>query len=181
MVLVLGVLLFLASPVAAQHQSPYSGAQARPIKALSEAQLQGYLNGEGMGYAMAAELNHYPGPRHVLELAPELDLTDEQEQRTREAFEAMQSEARALGERVVEAEAELDRLFAGAEADPVSMQTVLDRIAKLQARLRGTHLRAHITMRQILNPDQIARYDELRGYTDRAAHDPAHSQHLHQH
>ena len=31
-----------------------------------------YLDGAGMGYARAAELNHFPGPMHVLELAREM-------------------------------------------------------------------------------------------------------------
>jgi hypothetical protein len=31
-----------------------------------------------MGMAKAAELNGYPGPRHVLDLSPELHLTDAQ-------------------------------------------------------------------------------------------------------
>ena len=30
--------------------------------------------GRGMGLALAAELNGYPGPAHVLELADKLDL-----------------------------------------------------------------------------------------------------------
>ena len=50
--------------------SPYVGLEAREIKALSEEQRQELLDGHGMGLALAAELNHYPGPKHVLELAP---------------------------------------------------------------------------------------------------------------
>ena len=32
-----------------------------------------------MGLALAAELNGYPGPRHVLDLADQLGLTPEQQ------------------------------------------------------------------------------------------------------
>ena len=49
--------------------SPYAGQQTRAIKALSPEDLAGLLNGEGRGMAKAAELNGYPGPVHVLELA----------------------------------------------------------------------------------------------------------------
>jgi len=37
--------------------------------ALSVEQIEQYRAGAGMGYAKAAELNRYPGPMHVLELA----------------------------------------------------------------------------------------------------------------
>ena len=50
-------------------QPPYAGMQARPIKALSEQQVADLAAGRGMGLALAAELNGYPGPSHVLELA----------------------------------------------------------------------------------------------------------------
>ena len=66
-----------------QHQgaataSPYAGEQSRDIKALSSTETNNLLNGAGMGYAKAAELNGYPGPMHVLELARPLGLTDAQ-------------------------------------------------------------------------------------------------------
>jgi len=57
-----------------EHSRTYAGQETRKIKALSEDQIQGYLAGSGMGLAMAAELNHYPGPKHVLELAEKLQL-----------------------------------------------------------------------------------------------------------
>jgi hypothetical protein len=59
-------------------QSPYAGMQTRPIKALSAEQVADLKAGRGMGLAMAAELNGYPGPAHVLELADKLDLSDQQ-------------------------------------------------------------------------------------------------------
>jgi hypothetical protein len=43
-------------------QSPYAGMQTRPIKALSAEQVADLKAGRGMGLAMAAELNGYPGP-----------------------------------------------------------------------------------------------------------------------
>jgi hypothetical protein len=65
----------LASHALAQHQ-PYTGMQARSVKALSEQQVADLQAGRGMGLALAAELNGYPGPIHVLELGEPLsDLT----------------------------------------------------------------------------------------------------------
>ena len=48
-------------------QTPYTGMQARSIKALSDQQIADLGAGRGMGLALAAELNGYPGPSHVLE------------------------------------------------------------------------------------------------------------------
>lgn len=62
--------------------SPYRGEEVRNIKALSEQEIEAYLSGQGMGYAKAAELNSYPGPKHVLELARELGLSPAQEEQT---------------------------------------------------------------------------------------------------
>jgi len=39
------------------------------------------LKGEGIGMAKTAELNGYPGPAHVLALAKELKLSNEQRRR----------------------------------------------------------------------------------------------------
>ena len=47
-------------------QSPYAGMQARPVKALSDQQIADLKAGRGMGLALPAELNGYPGPSHVL-------------------------------------------------------------------------------------------------------------------
>ncbi len=59
-----------------QHTTtPYAGLQQRDIKALDEKQIADLKNGRGMGLALAAELNGYPGPMHVLELKDQLRLT----------------------------------------------------------------------------------------------------------
>ena len=48
------------------------------MASLSDEDVQGFLDGRGMGLAKSAELNGHPGPMHVLELAEELKLTAEQ-------------------------------------------------------------------------------------------------------
>lgn len=55
----------------------YAGFHSREIKALSASDVEGLQQGRGMGLALPAELNGYPGPMHVLELADELNLTEE--------------------------------------------------------------------------------------------------------
>ncbi len=54
--------------------SPYAGQHQRVIKSLSADEQRGWLEGQGMGLARAAELNSHPGPMHALELAEPLAL-----------------------------------------------------------------------------------------------------------
>ena len=161
--------------------SPYVDEQSRTIKTLSAEDVEGYLSGQGMGLAKAAELNHYPGPKHVLALADELDLTNRQRGRTKKVFEGMQAEAIRLGERIVEKEGTLDALFADQEADPGETRRLLREIGALQSDLRFAHLEAHLKMRDLLTDEQIRRYDQLRGYDASAPPGQQHSHDDHRH
>jgi len=158
----------LSAPVAAQdhhsHHAPYAGLQAREIKALSSEEVDQLKSGAGMGLAQAAELNHYPGPKHVLELAEELGLTDEQRGATKLAFDAMKFEAVALGEKILQMESHLDGAFADGTIDEEQLGQMTAHIANLRGELRAVHLKAHLAMKQILTDEQVAAYDRLRGY-----------------
>jgi Spy/CpxP family protein refolding chaperone len=161
--------LLMAGPALAQHappghHTPYAGLEARPIKALSEQQIADLQAGRGMGLALAAELNGYPGPMHVLELADRLGLTAEQRARTEALFAAMREEAIGLGEAVIRREAELNRLFAERTADLTGLHAVVAEIGLKQASLRVVHLKYHLAMRELLTPEQTATYQALRGY-----------------
>ncbi len=150
--------------------SPYVSFQEREIKALSEDEISSLRAGKGMGFALAAELNRHPGPKHVLELAQELALTEAQVTATRAAFDAMHRKAVALGERVIAKEAELDARFASGEMDQDALEAIVSEIAAMRGGLRVAHLEAHLSMRTILSPEQVAGYDVLRGY--REGHEP---------
>jgi Spy/CpxP family protein refolding chaperone len=156
------ILLVLSSPCLAA--SPYAGQEQRPIKALSEKEVQDTLEGKGMGLAKAAELNHYPGPLHVLELAEKLGLSAAQKKQTQEIFAAMQKDAKRLGLQLVEKERALDQQFASGAITPDRLQALLTEIGGIQSRLRNVHLRAHLDQRKILTDEQVRRYDDLRGY-----------------
>src|SRR5262245_30244314 len=84
--------------------SPYSRQERREIKAPSKEEVDGYLSGDGMGFAKAGELNHYPGPKHVLDLAKQLNLSDEQQTTAQSIFDRMKSNAVSLGKQLVEKE-----------------------------------------------------------------------------
>ncbi len=144
--------------------SPYAGEKDRTVKALSEAEIDGYRNGEGMGFARAAELNSYPGPRHVLELRDELDLAPDQVTQVQAVYEAMHAEAVRLGEEIVAKEKSLDALFAGSQATPEAIAELTESIGLLQGRLRFVHLHAHLQLKELMTEAQIQHYDMLRGY-----------------
>ena len=154
----------LASLAQATSPAPYAGQQSREIKALSGDEQADLLAGKGMGLAKAAELNGYPGPAHVLELAGELALSAEQRARTQAVWQAMDARARALGQQVVDAERELDALFASKQVTRERLGEQLDRIGVLQAQLRAVHLEAHLEQARILTPEQTTRYAARRGY-----------------
>jgi Spy/CpxP family protein refolding chaperone len=147
--------------------SHYTGYETREIKALSKAETDGLLNGEGFGLAMAAELNHYPGPRHVLDLSDQLQLTDAQKKSVQGAFDRMHTKAIMLGKQLVEKERALDKAFASTKITQKSLNQLAREIAELRGKLRGVHLGAHIEARGVLTPQQIESYDRLRGYTPR--------------
>jgi hypothetical protein len=164
-VLALGLL---PAATSAQHQAgqhqPYLGQQTRPVKALSDQQIADLKSGRGMGLALAAELNGYPGPMHVLELAAPLGLSDAQRTRMAELFAAMKAEAVALGEKLIAAETELDRQFASKAVTEASLVEGVRAIASVQGALRAAHLKYHLASVEVLTPAQVARYAELRGY-----------------
>ena len=148
---------------AAQH-GPYAGMQNREIKALSAQQIQGYREGRGMAMAMPAELNGYPGPLHVLEHAAKLGLTAEQVALTQKLYAEMQATAKTQGEKLIAAERELDGLFAQKRATADNVASAVSAAAVAQGHLRETHLRYHLAMMNVLTPEQIATYNQLRGY-----------------
>jgi Spy/CpxP family protein refolding chaperone len=149
--------------------SPYVHEQSRSIKALSDQEMADYAAGKGMGFAKAAELNGYPGPAHVLELADELTLSPLQRERTAALFRRMQMRAGALGARLVDEERTLDELFASKAISREALARALSSIAALQSEIRATHLRAHLEQAEILSAAQAMKYGHLRGYDDNSA------------
>lgn len=145
-------------------QTPYAGMQTRPIKALSEQQVADLQAGRGMGLALAAELNGYPGPSHVLELADKLDLSAGQRDAVQRLFDAMKQESQPIGAKLIAQETELDGQFSGRTVTPASLKSVTAAIAATQGELRETHLKYHLSTLTVLTEGQRQKYAELRGY-----------------
>lgn len=170
-------VILAAAPAVAQHAmppahhgpgaipaQPYAGLHQRRIRALSAEQEADLRAGRGMALALAAELNGYPGPMHVLEHAAALHLNPAQRATAEELRRRMGAEASAIGARIVALEEELDTLFAGGEADAGRLAAIAAALGALGGRLREVHLAAHIEMRAALDAGQRETYARLRGY-----------------
>lgn len=148
--------------------SSYAGQEARAIKSLSPEDIESLRAGSGVafdGMAKLAELNGYPGPRHVLDLMEQMNLTEEQEAETEAVYEEMKSDAIRLGERIIAIEKDMNGRFADKTISEEELKERLAKSAAIYGQLRYVHLKAHLQMVDILTPEQIARYNRLRGYS----------------
>jgi len=173
--LVLGTVT--AAAARAQHvHSIYADQHDSGIASLSLEELDQLKAGEGMGLARAAELNHYPGPLHTLDMADSLALTAEQRTGIERLRESMLQQATAIGARIIEAERELSLRFEHGHADSTFVREQTAAIAAMTGQLRFVHLSAHLGVRRLLDPAQIETYDRLRGYlnpADQSAPEPS--------
>jgi Spy/CpxP family protein refolding chaperone len=163
------LLALLAAPAPAQQHErehgPYAGMQQRAVKALSEQQIADLQAGKGMGLALAAELNGYPGPIHVLELGDQLlNLSAEQRRRVQQLYEAMKAEAIAAGEKLIESERALDQEFAAQKMTEARLTLLAAQIGERQGALKVVHLKYHLSTAELLSAEQRQRYSGLRGY-----------------
>lgn len=158
-------------------QSPYAGQEHRSIKSMSPQEIQALQKGAGMGFAKLAELNHFPGPKHVLELSQQLGLTPDQLAETNVLFADMQFKAKSLGRELLAAEAALDHAFENDEITAETLEKTLLEIGEIRARLRFVHLEAHLRQRALLTDEQVISYDALRGYGRDDVDHSSHSSH----
>lgn len=156
-------LVLTALPVWAT-DAPYAGMSGRGIASLSDADVAALELGEGWGLALPAELNGWPGPRHVLDMDEALGLTDVQRGQVERLFGLMQAEAQRIGGNYIDAEQALDAAFDDPALDPVVLAGLVVAATNALGELRMIHLAAHIETRQILTPEQIEIYNTQRGY-----------------
>jgi Spy/CpxP family protein refolding chaperone len=166
------IAIFALGPgsAAAEQASPYAGQEQRAVKALSAEDVRGLLEGAGLGYAKAAELNGWPGPLHALELRDALSLTEAQVQRMEALRREMKAEAVPLGRQLIEAERALDTLFASGSPSAQDVMAATARIGEIEGRLRAVHLVAHVRAAPVLTRHQTMLYGRARGYSDPQGH-----------
>jgi Spy/CpxP family protein refolding chaperone len=171
--LLLGIVIGLNLDFSTSHEggnhtnptpSAYRDLLASEIRGIDAETIEGYLAGSGLGMALPAELNGYPGPRHVLELAADLEITPEQQRQVQHLFDQMQPQAIDLGKQILEAEAALEQAFRTETITEEWLQQQLAEISRLEAQLGFIHLRTHLATLDILSPHQVMAYNRLRGY-----------------
>ncbi len=144
--------------------SPYAHTQSAEFATLTPGEVRELRNGEGMGLARAAELNSFPGPRHLLDLKAELELDHAQVARIKAVHAKMKAGAVAKGEAILQAERHLANLFASGRPAAVEMTRITEHLGILRGQLQAIHLLAHIESARELSAAQIENYDRLRGY-----------------
>jgi hypothetical protein len=168
-----------ANANAAPTTTPYAGMQKRAIKSLSDNDLQELRRGGGWGLALPAELNGMPGPAHLLELKDKIALSDDQVRQTQALLDDMRRAAIPAGERLIAAEAAIEKAFASGRVDEAELRQLLAAAETVRTELRFIHLSQHARTVKFLKPEQIQRYNILRGYAEDpcknipAGHDPA--------
>lgn len=140
--------------------------QSRTIKSLSENDIQELRRGGGWGLALSAELNGMPGPAHLLELKDQIPLTQDQVAKTEALFQDMRKAAIPAGERLIAAETAIEAAFAKGSVDEALLRRLLADAEAARTELRFVHLSQHDKTVQFLKPEQINRYNMLRGYAE---------------
>ena len=162
-----GMLSVAAAVAGEQHKkSPYAGQETRQIKSLSADDVEELHRGGGWGLAKTAELNGFPGPTHLLELADQINLTDNQIEAIEAIRSDMQVRAIETGRKFVNLEKELDREFQSGTITSDRLGSLLSQIALVRGQLRLVHLSAHLQTRPLLTEHQVADYNRLRGYSE---------------
>ena len=157
------VLLFLlAGLLQGSAASPPTQAGQASHHACLEEERQAIERGQGFGMALVADRNGYPGPRHILDMKDELELSAEQVRNVERLFEKMHTRALALGKELLAKEGELDRLFADGVSDEAPVRRLLAEIAALRAELRWVHISAHLEARGVLTSEQRHAYHAAR-------------------
>lgn len=162
-----GILAGCVAPDAAEgERSPYVDQRDGEVRGLSEKEIAELRSGAGMGLARPAELNGYPGPLHVIELADALDLSEAQRAEVQALRAEVVADASRLGEKIIAQHAALEARFRSGEIDEAVLVMELEKLEALYAELRFVHLKAHLDTLPILTQHQRMRYDELRGYAE---------------
>jgi Spy/CpxP family protein refolding chaperone len=148
----------------AQTTNAYVDLRESPIRGLTPAEIDELRSGGGMGLALPAELNGYPGPKHVLDLADQLSLDAATKAAFQSLYERTQEAARAAGARVLSAHESLDQAFRTGAIDEDSLTSRTVELGVALGELRRVHLAAHLEAYDLLTPHQRALYMEYRGY-----------------
>ncbi|MGI8831735.1 MAG: Spy/CpxP family protein refolding chaperone [Nitrososphaeraceae archaeon] len=148
--------------------SKYTGQENRIIKSLSPEDIESLQTGTGDafgGMAKLAELNGYPGPRHVLDLAYELKMSNEQKENIKTIYDNMKNKSVELGQEILNVEKIANEEFINKTITDSQMKQLIFKSSEIYGQLRYAHLSTHLKMLAILTPEQVNLYNNLRGYS----------------
>jgi len=132
------------------------------LSGVSEQEKEALLKGGGLGAGMIAMMNGYPGPKHVLEMGDELELTDAQRESIGTIYGKVKAESVELGTELVEKDKALAALFTSGSVSTKDVEKRSREIGELQGRLRAAHLNAHVQTHAELTPAQLAKLPTMQ-------------------
>ncbi len=151
--------------------SPYADRfdASAAIRSLTPDEIAQIERGEGAGFALPAELNGVPGPRHVLDLGHQIGLSHEQRMQVQQIYDEMRGMVIPAGERYLAAVLALEEDFRAGTLTEETLPARVGEVSRLEGELAAAHLVAHLQTAQVLTSEQVATYQQLRGYQPVAA------------
>ena len=119
------------------------------------------LSGDAAGQTLVAEKNGYPAPQKILSFKDQLGLTKDQVRKINEMMTNLPVSATVKGQEIIDAEDELNALFASGSINEKTLRSKLERLGKMRADLRFIHLQVYLKEKQILSANQWERLKEL--------------------
>jgi Spy/CpxP family protein refolding chaperone len=133
------------------------------LSGISESEKEALLTGSGLGAGMIAMMNGYPGPKHVLEMGDELELSAEQREEIGTIFAERKASFVKMGQELVEKDEELTAMFESGSVDTEEVEKKAREIGDLQGKLRAGHLNAHVLTWEALTPAQREKLASMQG------------------
>ena len=119
------------------------------------------MKGDAQAYIALAERNKFPSPEKILSLKDQLALTKDQVRKIDEMMKNHPVAVTVKGQDIIEAEEDLNRLFETGNINEKMLRSKLERIGKLRAELRFSHLQIYLKVKQILSTNQWMRLKEM--------------------
>lgn len=146
-----------------QAEGGMQGMGGGMLGGVSAQEKEALLKGAGLGAGMIAMMNGYPGPKHVLEMGDELELTAAQRESIGTIYGKVKAESVKYGTELVEKDEELAALFASGSVSTDKVEKLSRDIGELQGRVRAAHLNAHVETFDALTPAQRETLSSMQG------------------
>jgi len=146
-----------------QAEGGMQGMGGGMLGGVSETEKEALLKGAGLGAGMIAMMNGYPGPKHILEMGEELELTAAQRETIGTIYGKVKAESVKYGTELVEKDEALAAMFTSGSVDTGDVEKLAREIGELQGRVRAEHLNAHVKTYDALTPAQREKLSSMQG------------------